>query len=427
MEVYFAFGLSIAAFFYGFSVAALEIFPFKVLSSAALAWTELVAAGDLVGENPNEIATTHPAGGVVTYEVGRAYDGLTFVTLYAGESFEMQLIGMQGETLHRWHVTPSDVLGLDHESIVWVPADEHQAIHGAYLYENGDVVFNFEYAGFVKLDRCSNVIWTLDEPTHHAVTVEPDGSIWVPSRRLIRKPTAANPRLRMPYWEDLLLKLSPEGNVERRISVLGALTKSKYQGLFAGDAKFPEARREDPLHLNDVDIVDESLARRHPAFSPGDIMLSMRAVSALAVLDRVTGEVKWTMRGPFLRQHDPDTLPDGTLLFFDNRSRNLAKSGGNSRIVRIDPLSMQPLWTYEGSQAHPFFTNIQGKLQPLPNGNILVVEAEGGRIFEIEQPSGEIVWEFINLLTSDERIVGRVTQAERIAHADAQFVGKPCP
>ena len=142
-------------------------------------------------------------------------------------------------------------------------------------------------------------------------------------------------------------------------------------------------------------------------------MLSMRAVSALAVLDRVTGEVKWTMRGPFLRQHDPDTLPDGTLLVFDNRSRNLAKSGGNSRIVRIDPLSMQPLWTYEGSQAHPFFTNIQGKLQPLPNGNILVVEAEGGRIFEIEQPSGEIVWEFINLLTSDERIVGRVTQAER--------------
>ena len=48
-------------------------------------------------------------------------------------------------------------------------------IHGAFLYPNGDILVNMVGAGTVKLDRCSNVLWTVDRPTHHHVEPLPDG------------------------------------------------------------------------------------------------------------------------------------------------------------------------------------------------------------------------------------------------------------
>jgi len=47
--------------------------------------------------------------------------------------------------------------------------------------------------------------------------------------------------------------------------------------------------------------------------------------------------VKWWRTGPFLRQHDPDFLPNGHILVFDNRLGGRDHRFGESRIVEIDP------------------------------------------------------------------------------------------
>jgi hypothetical protein len=61
----------------------------------------------------------------------------------------------------------------------------------------------------------------------------------------------------------------------------------------------------------------------------------------------------------------------------------LGDGWGYSRILRLDPATQQVLWSFEGSEAFPFYTSIQGKQQLLGNGNILVSDPEGGRAFEV--------------------------------------------
>jgi hypothetical protein len=52
-------------------------------------------------------------------------------------------------------------------------------------------------------------------------------------------------------------------------------------------------------------------------------------------------------------------------------------------------------WSYPETPNVTFFSpNISG-VQPQPNGNYLVCEGAGGRLFEVTQ-SGETVWEYIN-------------------------------
>ena len=64
-----------------------------------------------------------------------------------------------------------------------------------------------------------------------------------------------------------------------------------------------------------------------------------------------------------------------------------------SRIVKIRPLTSQPMEiVFAGSQEKPFYTSQRGMQQRLPGGHLLITEAEGGRVFEIDQEQ-DIVWE----------------------------------
>ena len=63
--------------------------------------------------------------------------------------------------------------------------------------------------------------------------------------------------------------------------------------------------------------------------------------------------------------------------------------------------------------------------QQLPNGNVLVVEAQRGRVFEVaREPASRIVWDYVNLI--EDGHAGVVTAAERVAPEQATFVGATC-
>jgi len=51
-----------------------------------------------------------------------------------------------------------------------------------------------------------------------------------------------------------------------------------------------------------------------------------------------------------------------------------------------------------------------GKNQMLPNGNVLVIEPEGGRVFEVTSDS-KIVWEYMNRW--DDKYIVAMTDAIR--------------
>jgi hypothetical protein len=72
----------------------------------------------------------------------------------------------------------------------------------------------------------------------------------------------------------------------------------------------------------------------------------------------------------------------------------------------------------------PFYTDTQGKWQPLPNGNMLLAEAKAGRIVEVA-PNGETVWEWIIEPFSDSK-VSRVMTAVRHDLTPADVAAWPC-
>ena len=129
------------------------------------------------------------------------------------------------------------------------------------------------------------------------------------------------------------------------------------------------------------------------------------------------------MTGPFLMQHDPDFLPNGHLLVFDNRITGAMPRFGHSRLLEIDPVTREVVWSYQGTDKEPFYTDSGGTQQLLPNGNVLAVEIQGGRVFEVARGAGgdRIVWEYVNL--QRDGLVGVMSDAKHVDPEELTFLG----
>jgi arylsulfotransferase ASST len=127
-----------------------------------------------------------------------------------------------------------------------------------------------------------------------------------------------------------------------------------------------------------VQVLTSDLAPKFPAFKAGQVLISCRHLSTMAVLDVDKGSVVWAARGPWQGQHDPHFLDNGRLLLFDNRGRPTG-----SRVLEYDPATQGFPWSYSGENWRPLYSNERGMTQRLPNGNTLVVNSEGGEILEV--------------------------------------------
>ncbi|MGH8581578.1 MAG: arylsulfotransferase family protein [Gammaproteobacteria bacterium] len=430
--VIFVASISALAFLYGVVVTQFRLFPYPLIKSAGRAANAL---RELYLERQNtvhRIQSEDGRGGVTTYDPDRAYNGLTLLTLFSGERNVAVVVDMSGRELHRWDVRYSAVLGEKDQSV----RDVNKYLNSAHVFPNGEILLNFDYGGLVKLDRASNVLWKLDEQTHHSIFVDTDGAIWVPTRQLRKKPQAFAAWIESPYFDDQLLKVAPDGKVMKRISVLKAIFASRYEGILYANASLnPRVDYEDPLHLNDAELIPGSAAG-HPLFAPGDVLLSLRNINTLIALDPASERIKWSRTGPFLRQHDPDFLPNGNLLVFDNRTdtdqhhkvQHLTEpqAFGYSRVIEIEPVTGRVIWEFAGSREKPFYSSINGMAERLPNGNHLIVEPEAGRVFEIDGTAEpQVVWEYRNSLGTDPATVGRIAYAHRLEAGALTFLSTP--
>lgn len=53
---------------------------------------------------------------------------------------------------------------------------------------------------------------------------------------------------------------------------------------------------------------------------------------------------------------------------------------GRSRLVEVDPLRRAVVWEYVADPPESFFSTVAGGCERLPNGNVLVTEAQRGRV-----------------------------------------------
>ncbi|KIW02083.1 uncharacterized protein PV09_06576 [Verruconis gallopava] len=153
--------------------------------------------------------------------------------------------------------------------------------------------------------------------------------------------------------------------------------------------KFPlqpiYAREHYPL-INSVSILRD-----------GNILASLRSVSAVIIINRKTGEIMWHLDSTVVaQQHCANELENGNILIFDNGALRHGTSAVYSRVIEVDRQTKQIVWQYT-DRVFPmaFFTPFMGSAQRLKNGNTFVCEAAFGRMFEVTR-DGRIVWEYIN-------------------------------
>lgn len=396
---------------YGVLAGILQWFPYSFFASALQGYGQL--RGDGATATNWYYRKVRPNGPPPIVNSGRAQPGLNLVTEIDGEALVAKVMDLDGKELQVWNL---DWFTLWPDA-THVPerlrprSRPGTHVHGAVLLEQGDLVFNFEHLGLLRVDRRGAVVWRLPYQTHHSVLRGDDGNLWVCGQREHEAPLAAFPNLVPPFVEDMLLVVAPDGRIVKEWSVLELLRSSGREGLYclANLDNFSTAVSGDVTHLNHVEPFPAGMAPGF--FQPGDVLVSLRNNNTVFVFERSSGRIKFSCTGLFVRQHDPHFVSGDTFSVFDNHAVGGQDPQPQSRILLVQAPSQAVQTYYAGTPQQPFFTPILGRHQWLPNGHLLITDSCAGRAFELDAKR-EVVWWYINYV--EPGVVGAVEQVERI-------------
>lgn len=156
-------------------------------------------------------------------------------------------------------------------------------------------------------------------------------------------------------------------------------------------------------------VVDHSITTEEAAGPAGDLLYRWGNPFAF-------GRGSLSEDRQLFQQHDVQWIDQGlpgagNILIYNNRN-NLTKEDVNgedeySSIIELrNPVledgsydwtaEAEIIWQYDEDFFSPFISGVQR----LPNGNTLITEGRAGRLIEVNA-AGEVVWEFINPMTSD--------------------------
>ncbi len=172
------------------------------------------------------------------------------------------------------------------------------------------------------------------------------------------------------------------------------------------------------------------------------VYLSCRNLNTIFKLDRADGHIIWRLGNGgdfatdpeadvpwFLHQHDPEILPNGNILLYDNGYTRRTVSRVVEYALDEEAWTARIVWEYPGSDVDDvWYTRIWGDADRLSNGNTLVTAGtrdEGSdqrsRIFEVT-PDRTRVWEM--WFPSEEEFTVGIYRAERIAPPGIEVLGQ---
>lgn len=379
----------------------------KENSAYDLVWGTINEAQTLYEELPNLRGTEpihflrpakYPGQGVTVNDPGAKQDDLILLSGFYDGNNKVRLMKRDGTVLNEWTLSAKTIFP-DTSFFRDDPATDWNAItHGTIITPEGDIVFSFESGGVARLDRCGKPVWTTPGILgHHSPNWTADGGVVIAGGERVEKENNEVPwPFAGPYWEDVVLKFSPDGKVVLKKPLTELFIENNLQALVTATGSF-KTRVNGEFHFNDVEELSAAKAAAFPMFAAGDLLLSLRNSNTILVTDAEAKTVKWIKVGPFIRQHDPDWEADGTITVFDNHSDESldGSRGGGSRIWKIDPATDQAVTLYGGKPDQPMYSPERGTHQMQPDGNILITEAQSGRALEVT-PAGKVVWEYIN-------------------------------
>ena len=360
----------------------------------------------------------------VTRNIAPDGDEFIFMAGFFDGDNGLRLIKRDGTVIARWQVRFFDIFA-DASHATYPPETNWNVdTDGALILPDGSVVFNFEYAGLVKLDRCGQVVWSLAKSTHHSVETAEYGGFWVPGRQYLTEGTSPFPPFRTPFLADTIMHISDDGELLAEILVPELFYENHLEALLTATgesfwADWAEIQWDgEILHLNKIEELTSDIAEDFPMFEAGDLMLSLREHNLILVVDPDTRKIKWWKTGPWIRQHDPEFRPGGDIIVFNNNIfRNVWEHETEvtrpsvervSNIIQVDPVSNDYNVIYGGKEGQEMLSVIRGKHEVTASGGLLITEFEGGRVFETDS-AGRTVWEYVNRYDAEN--VAEITEA----------------
>lgn len=308
----------------------------------------------------------------------------------AESSHVVLMYDRNGEEVHRWPIR--------YDSFDDEMSPRNVVLHGMEVFEDGSLAVTFDMGNAIaRIDACGAPIWVVNGYFHHSIRRDGEGVLvtWR-GETIVRLDEDTGDELSaLNIRRDII----PAAEGKQR----GQLELRTVSLEMVGDRI---VYVDDPFHPNDAEALRADMADAFPIFAAGDILFSLREINLVAVADPANGRLKWWRHGPWIKQHDPDFQPDGTITVFDNGTGT-----GRSLIRRVDPADDSLSVVFEGGDEVPFYSWRRGKHQVLPNGNILLTEAERGRVLEVD-PAGRLVWERDIPWDEDRNLV--VTEARHV-------------
>ena len=410
-RIIFVASLCLMAFTYGVATMMYQLFPYGIIMNAKAAYHALkdieeddlfagVMALDPKAPARPVIATLDPDVGTEHLLVtGGPYEFMQRCPKFGCMAW---VIDRKGKVLHSWEVD-TDALFSDLPEMAGRPLTRNLYPSGLALGADGSLVMTIQarntfpfQIGIAKIDRNGKLLWKHWDHNHHWSTLDRAGNVYSPSMHFERNVKYfANSAIETRCNGNLDLVginiYAPNGNLLRKLDLADIIAKSKYRGLFYG-------LRDgcDPIHLNSIDLASPSVAAAIPGVNPGDMLISMRKSSSVAIIDKDDGHIKKLMTGQTAGQHSPKFLPDGTALVFDNQGGD--RTLGGTRIVRMNFVTgtSETIFPRPGSTREvPFFSMNAGHIDISSDGRrAMITGKEPGRSFEIDIASGQPLWSY---------------------------------
>ena len=281
-------------------------------------------------------------------------------------------------------------------------------VHGFHIspYPNGDllVVFHFndshpDGGGLARVAPDGRPRWYRKDYSHHWPHVVSEDLALVPGEKFARRrleykvgPGRHGIARRLEcdggmIQEDLVHVVNGRGDILEEISIIDAIVASSYAGSLV------DADDCDPTHLNFARVLGED-AGGVAGIAPGDLVVSLRNLSAFGILDKEDRRLKRLVRGNFHWQHGVRHLRGARFAMLDN----LGSDGvhGMSRLLVVD-LAMGQETTLFPTTATPrhlrdwfVFTGGQFDISA-DSERALLSDPRGGRALEIRLADGEVL------------------------------------
>jgi len=341
---------------------------------------------------------------VTRYDPRKTYDGYTLFSPM-GPGY-VWLIDMEGNFVHCWEMG-------------YLPGEHGRFLpNGNLLYAGKVIPAPMNHLGgfggiLIEADWDSNIVWEHEDLyQHHDFYRMDNGNTMVLRWVQVPEDIAAKVKGGFPgserdgkMWTDSFREISPDGNV--------VWEWFGYEHLNLDiDTICPLCPRSEWTHANACFVLPN-----------GDILTTFLRTNTIAIIDKVTGEIKWRWgRETLAHPHDPTFLDNGNVLVFDNGIHRKLAIPNYSRVLEINPRTDEIVWEYKDDPARHFYGSQVSGCQRLPNGNTLICEGTTGRIFEVT-PEKQTVWEFWSPFYSNVQVYGWTNQIFRAYRFSPDYEG----